>query len=91
MNKWKISEAKAKLSEIIECGHREPQIIVNRDKPVAVLVSIEDFTKFEELQQKSRKPSVRDLLLELRKINQQEGDLELRPRQDRLVSLLEDE
>ncbi len=91
MNKWKISEAKAKLSEVIECGCREPQIIVNRDKPVAVLVSIEEFNKFNEFQQESRKLSIKELLMEIRKINDQEGDLELSPRRNRHVPVLEKE
>ena len=91
MNKWKISEAKARLSEVIECGCREPQIIVNRDKPVAVLVNIDDFRKFEEFQRELRKPSIKELLVEIRKISDHESDLELSPRQDRLVPVLEEE
>ena len=90
MNKWKISGAKAKLSKVIELGHKEPQMIVNRDNPVAVLMGIEDFNKFEEFQQKTSKPSVQELLSELQEINRNEDDLDLPLRTDRLVSEFEE-
>lgn len=91
MRKWKISEAKAKLSKLIELGHQEPQMIVNRDNPVAVLIGIEDYNKFEEFQQETSKPSVKELLTEIREINFKEDDLELTSRIDRLVPEFEDE
>ena len=91
MKKWKISEAKAKLSELIELGHKEPQIIMNRDNPVAVLISIEEFNKFEEFQQTSCRPSVGELLTELQEINLEEDDLVTEPREDRPVPNFGDE
>ena len=91
MKKWKISEAKAKLSKLIELGHQEPQMILNRDNPVAVLIGIEDFNKFEKFQQENCKPSVNELLKELREINCKEDDLELPPRTDRPFPNFEDE
>ena len=85
MKKWKISEAKAKLSELIELGHEEPQMIMNRNNPVAVLIGIEDFHKFVEFQQKACKPSLWELLTELQEINSEEDDLVIELREDRPV------
>ena len=90
MKKWKISEAKAKLSKLIELGHQEPQMIMNRDSPVAVLIGIEDFNKFEEFKQKASKPSIEELLGELREINRKEEDLDIPPRADRPLAKIED-
>lgn len=41
--RWNVSEAKAKLSEILSQATREPQVIESRGKEVAVVLSIEEY------------------------------------------------
>jgi len=81
--KWKISEAKAKFSELVAKGQTEPQIIVNRERPVAVLIDVQRFRRFEKLWQENERPKVRDFLREIREINEEEEDLKIPPRVNR--------
>ena len=45
MNKthWSVAEAKAALSQVIDQTEAAPQVIENRGRPVAVVVSIADY------------------------------------------------
>jgi prevent-host-death family protein len=36
--RWKLGEAKQRLSEVVRAAEDSPQILLNRDRPVAVLV-----------------------------------------------------
>ncbi|MFU8848924.1 MAG: hypothetical protein ACNA77_09455 [Opitutales bacterium] len=38
MKDWKVSEAKARLSEVVGRCAEEPQVLCNRKKPVAALI-----------------------------------------------------
>lgn len=42
-NRWNVTEAKAKLSEVLIRASREPQVIENRGRAVAVILSIQDY------------------------------------------------
>ena len=79
---WKVAEAKAKWSELLEASSQEPQVIQKRDQTVGVVVSP---ALLDELRAKSAgEKSMTDFLDELRAI--QEGsseDLEIPPRKDR--------
>lgn len=44
--KWKIEQAKARFSEFVERAMQErPQSIIRRGKPLAVLVSIDEYRR----------------------------------------------
>ncbi len=46
MATWALAEAKAKLSEVVERAERhEPQEITRNGKPVAMMVSMDDWMK----------------------------------------------
>ena len=49
MKEWKISEAKARLSEMLSESEHEPQLLLNRKKPVAAVVNINTFYEFQSL------------------------------------------
>jgi prevent-host-death family protein len=43
MQSWQLQEAKARMSELIKLSKQEPQEITVHGKPVAVLVSTEEY------------------------------------------------
>ena len=45
MKKWKVGAAKAQFSNVISSSQSEPQLIYNRDQPVAAIISIDEFEK----------------------------------------------
>ena len=60
MKQWKLQDAKARFSECVEqCIKEGPQMITRRGTPTAVLVPV---SEWEHLQ-KSRKPTLKELLL----------------------------
>lgn len=51
---WSTSQAKENLSEVIAAAQKQPQIILNREKKVAVLMSFEEYSKaLQAMKQKS--------------------------------------
>lgn len=95
MKQWKISEAKARLSEVVGHCVEEPQVLYNRKKPVAALVDMEEYEAFLEYKKAQQKPTMAELLDELQEINQVEPEMdELPSRTDRPIpdfSQLDDE
>ena len=83
MNKWKISDAKARLSEVVALSRNEPQILFNRQKPVAALIGIEQYEKFAAFYREQQKPSISELLVELQQINETEEEMQEPLREDR--------
>jgi len=84
MRKWKISEAKAKFTEMLSACESVPQIICKRDKAVGVLIPIRFFEELMELKKKHEKPSMADLIEELQTIMESEtAEMEIPSRQDR--------
>ena len=84
MNDWKISEAKARLSEVVSCCVDEPQVLYNRKKPVAALIDMTEYEEFLAYKKAQQKPTMAELLAELREINKVEEDFgELPPRTTR--------
>jgi len=45
MTTWSISEAKAKLSEVVRRCQKEPQMITRRGVPVAEMISVTEFLR----------------------------------------------
>ena len=91
MKEWKISEAKARLSEVVSDCVEEPQVLYNRKKPVAALIDMEEYEQFLEYKQSMKKKTMAELFEELRKINEVEPEMdELPPRTSRPVPYFED-
>lgn len=74
MREWKISEAKARFSEVVGACEEAPQVLYNRGKPVAALVAMADYEALLKFKQKIRQPEMTELLDELESINCEEGD-----------------
>ncbi|MBW2318306.1 MAG: type II toxin-antitoxin system prevent-host-death family antitoxin [Deltaproteobacteria bacterium] len=90
MGRWKISEAKAKFTALLESCRKGPQIICNRERPVAVVIDVKLFDEVMELRKTQEKPSIAELLQELQSIQQSEtSEIEMPPRQDRPNSIQE--
>ncbi len=81
---WKIGHAKQRLSELIRAAEKEPQVVLNRDQPVAVVVGVEVFREFDEWRKRRNRRSIADRFDELRDIMTEE-DVQFRPtrRKDR--------
>ena len=59
-NKWQVQNAKARFSEFLEASLSEgPQIVTKRGVETAVLLSIDQWRRLENL----GKPSLKELLL----------------------------
>jgi prevent-host-death family protein len=63
---WNVAEAKQRLSELLRKAAREPQTILNRSRPVAVVVDPETFEEFRAWRQARNARSVADAFAELR-------------------------
>ena len=90
---WNIASAKQQFSEVVRLTAEEPQAIYNRDKPVAVLVSVEDFEEFKQLRSDRKKPSLLELFAEIRAALIADGaqdGIELPPRTDRYNPMVDD-
>lgn len=48
--RWNVAEAKAKLSEVLSQASREPQVIENRGREVAVVLSMQDYQDLKALE-----------------------------------------
>jgi len=84
MERWKISEAKAKFTALLGSCQKGPQIICNRERPVAVVIDVKLFDEVLELGKAQQKPSIAELLEELQSIQQSEtSEIEIPLRQDR--------
>ena len=83
MAKWKIAEAKQRLSEVLRAAEDEPQEILNRDRLVAAVVDAETFRAFDTWRRGKRRP-LAAAFAELRKIcSEDRYRLPVRRRRDR--------
>lgn len=85
---WTIAHAKQQFSEVVRLCAEEPQPVFNRSRPVAVVVSAQDYSAFEAWRRSSREPATLDvnqLFGEARAALEDLGfdDLELPPRANR--------
>ncbi|MBI1864447.1 MAG: type II toxin-antitoxin system prevent-host-death family antitoxin [Nitrospirae bacterium] len=82
--RWKISEAKQRFSDLIRRASREPQLVYNRARLVAAVVSGDEFEVFQSWQERQAKRSLGEAFEELRRIeNEEKYVLEIPPREDR--------
>jgi prevent-host-death family protein len=92
---WTVSQAKQHFSEVVRAAAQEPQVVVNRGRPVAVVVEPKRFEEYEQARAKGRRPSLAEAVEELRRICAEDNwELEVPPRTDRpnaFVEALEEE
>ena len=72
MNGWNISQAKAKFTQVVTSSENAPQIICNRGQPVCAMIQIDLFNELMALREKDRKPTIAEMLEELKIIRQSE-------------------
>ena len=63
---WNIASAKQQFSEVVRLTAEEPQAIYNRDKPVAVLISMQDYEDFQRWRAERDRPTLSELFDEIR-------------------------
>lgn len=81
---WHIGEAKQRFSEMIRDAAEEPQLIYNRDRLVAAVVSVSSSDDVSRLSSGARGRSISEQFAELRAIATEEGySLIVPPRRDR--------
>jgi prevent-host-death family protein len=86
---WKLADAKQQLSRVVRLAKDEPQILQNRQEPVAVVVNLEDFERFRQWQQRNEK-TLAEAFADLRQIAEDEGwETPLPPHRDRPNAFLE--
>jgi len=83
-SKWNISDAKARLSEVVTACGEGPQLLCNRGKAVAAVIGIDSYEAFKRIQTEAEQPSMAALLAELETLNAEEADFgEAPPRANR--------
>lgn len=81
---WKLAEAKQQFSEVVRRAATEPQVILNRDRPVAVLVAADGFADYVAWQKSRARGTMAAALDDLVQIcREEEWQYEAPPRVDR--------
>ena len=70
---WTIAQARQNFSQLVKDAHQEPQVITNRNRPVAAVLDAETYLKFKEWRQQRRR-SLFDSLQDLGRICEEERD-----------------
>lgn len=70
---WRVSEAKEQFSEVVRRAARQPQLIFNRNRLVAALVSPEAFEQLNAWQASESRSSLADFFAEARTLFAEEG------------------
>ncbi|MGZ8219706.1 type II toxin-antitoxin system Phd/YefM family antitoxin [Methylomagnum sp.] len=90
---WNIAQAKQRFSEVVKQAAAEPQLIYNRNQPVAALISAEDYAAFDAWRKTQAKPpTLAEDFDELRQLLLAEGfedGLEIPARIDRPNTFVE--
>ena len=89
---WNIASAKQQFSELVRLTAEEPQAIYNRDKPVAVVVSVDEYEEFKQWKAERNRPTLTQLFDEIRAILAAEGEdgIEIPPRTTRYNAMVDD-
>lgn len=95
---WNVAQAKQHLSEVIRAAANEPQVIYNRNQPVAAVIAAEELAEYRTWKASQAKPqTLAESFAELRQLLIDEGyedGLEIPPRTTRpnaFVEMLEEE
>ncbi len=82
---WNIANAKQQFSEVVRLTAEEPQAIYNRDKPVAVMISADEFEEFKQWKSQRKRPTLAQQFDEIRALLAERGEdgIEIPPRTNR--------
>ncbi len=87
MKAWKANEVKEHFSEILDSCYQEPQLVCERNDPVAVLVNIQLYKKLISQQHREKRPTMQQLLNEIHSIVIEDSfEIDIPKRNDRLNS-----
>lgn len=82
---WNIAQAKQHFSDVVKQAATEPQIIYNRNTPVAVMIAAEDLAEYRAWKaERGHKPSLLEAFAQLRALAN--GDPDPLPEPDRQAS-----
>ena len=85
MNTWNIAYAKTHFSSILKEMETKPQIISKRNKPVAVIMNMDQYN--DSLADRSSDRSIQDMFQELRMIQKTEKKvIDIPKRRDREIA-----
>lgn len=70
---WKLAEAKQQFSEVVRQAAAEPQVIFNRDRRVAAVISADGLDEYLEWRETRKSGSLRESLAELSSICSEEA------------------
>jgi prevent-host-death family protein len=88
---WKLARAKQCFSEVIRRANDEPQIILNRENPVAAVISASELAAFAAWKRAQKKRSIVERLADAQRICREEGyEFEAPLREDRANPLIEE-
>lgn len=66
---WNVAQAKQHLSEMIREAAREPQLIYNRNRPVAAVIAADELAGYRAWKEQQAKPqTLFDAFAELRRL-----------------------
>lgn len=94
---WNIAQAKQHFSDVVKQAATEPQIIYNRNTPVAAMIAAEDLAQYRAWKERQKPQTLADSFAELRQLLINAGfedGIELAPRKTRpnaFVEMLEEE
>ncbi len=84
MNTWNTSDIKSHFREMIRRCADEPQMVYEKNKPIAVILNFRTFKKLSALPRRQKRPTMRQLLNELHDIRQTEDvEMDIPSRRDR--------
>ena len=77
-----MAEVKQRLAEVVRAASREPQLILSRARPVAVVVSAEEFEAYRSWREQRDRPTLAALFDELRRVCAEERYAVATPRRE---------
>jgi len=90
MRTWTLSDVKDRFAEIVGACLQEPQFVYDQNKPVSVVVNVNFFNQLMNLRARQARPTIAELLDELREIHKSEPvEIEAPIRQDRSNAIFE--
>ncbi|GAK50888.1 prevent-host-death family protein [Candidatus Moduliflexus flocculans] len=92
MKTWKLHDAEIHFSEIVQNSAKEPQMVIDEEKPLAVVIDIMVYRNFVKNSSSQYRPTISELLDELHTIQEDERvEIEIPTRQNRAVEFESDE
>lgn len=77
MQSWKINQAKAHLSELLQNTKKEPQLVENRNKKIGVVISYESYLELVEAKEKMSRPTLKTMINKLISIKEEMEDIDV--------------